>query len=147
MAPFRLDRTLRALGATLALALFVLGTNLCMVSGAATARGVRVPMSCMAGDGPTVATHAGGAAPCCQHGPARTPRAPAPTVSPCCVSLIPVTAPAADHPAPTTAIALTVDPPSLPAPAGPAHAVAPDAHDPPGSRAHTPRAARAPPIL
>ncbi len=145
----RTPRPLRVLGATLALALFVVGTDFCLISGVAAKWGARVPMSCLsAGPAGTSAHCAGMALPGGKSDPARGTRPATTAVSPCCVALVPVTAPGAAGP---DAVALhafvAVAATTMSAPVvAPASVVAPGAHDPPGSVPRALHGSRAPPL-
>ena len=145
MPPLRRLRPPRALGAVLALALFLAGTNLCLVTSLAGALGLRVPMSCMA-SAPAARGHCCATPHAAPSGGARPAAAPE---SPCCLALLPVSAPDADAPASTPSMALAL---AAPAPdATPALALtrapALDLSDPPGTPPPSPRLARGPPLL
>ncbi len=136
----------RALGALLALGLFLAGTNFCAVSQLAESLGYRVP-ACATTALAAPRVPAGSTCEHCAHGASRAPRAAAP--APCCIALVPVTAPDAHaHVAPASLLAVLPAAPAALADAGtidrlPA-ALAPD---PPGAPPRDPSAARAPPLL
>jgi hypothetical protein len=135
-------RHLRALGATLFLALFLAGTHLCLIRSVGASLGAHFPVSCDA----TGATAKAGSH--CGHcSPSRAPDTA--SESPCCIALLPSAMPtASDAGDATSPVALVAAPGVDVAPlvivtrcaSGP-----PPIH--PGDPALAPLAPRAPPLL
>lgn len=145
--PISTIEPVRAAIAVVALALFLLGTHLCLVAGLARARGGEVAMSCTASSGARAdaATHS-----CC--GGAARHRAPArvPAQSPCCLLLVTADAPSLDVAvAHAPCVALVPEPVLAHAAPSPAveRPLVPDEHAPPGATPRAPLPARAPPVL
>jgi hypothetical protein len=143
-APFRRGLALAAL------ALFLSGSNFCLIAGLAAARGSTVPMGCMSvADEPAPASHCGGGGASHCGGGSAAPERAAAAPSPCCVALLPVTPPALDAHAVADAPAPVAIAPALDEPLEPrlAPVVALDAHAPPEAPPGSPLGQRAPPLL
>lgn len=146
---------MRAPLATLALALYLIGSHLCLVAAVARAHGGEVPMSCASVasvEHPVAHACCGGAA-AREDAPVSRPSAPrpaAPPESPCCLLLVTASAPALDLAAAHAPCALVADEPAA-LPLAPVlasvGALAADEHAPPGASPRAPLPARAPPAL
>jgi len=148
----RSNSNARRLAASLALAIFIAGSNYCLVGTIASAAGLGARMSCMAPAAPAAgACHAGPSSHCASARKGTESGAPVRTgTPPCCVALAPVVAAAIQK---AVTLALVVAPLPQPVavaadPAPPARTCAVLAHDagPPFLIARAPLPLRAPPL-